>query len=86
MDAINIQHAIKQVLAEVKGDPTLVTKLTKDTNLINDTRLDSLQIIEFMLSIEERFNLEMDFEVFDFIHLSSLSRFTRFVTQQIDAQ
>ena len=46
---------------------------------MNDVGLDSLQLINLILLVEEEFAVEVDFDSFQVYHLSSLDRFTGYV-------
>lgn len=49
-------HAIDtlaRLVSEVKEEPAWELRLTPETNLIDDVGLDSLQLIHFMLKVEE---------------------------------
>ena len=70
--------------------PTVATCLRKvlgrevsiepETNIINDLGLDSLQIIEFLLTVEDELGVELDFETMDMDALTSVGSFCRFVS------
>jgi acyl carrier protein len=53
---------IKQVLAEVFNDGTLVDEIGSDADLIEEYGLDSLQTISFLLKTEDTFDIQLDFE------------------------
>jgi acyl carrier protein len=77
-----MKDRIKRILSEVKGNPLLLDKIQDETDIINEIGLDSLQLINFILKIEEVFNLELDFDNLDFSHLSSLRNFCEFLEDQ----
>jgi acyl carrier protein len=54
---------LNEIISELKGD---LVELSMDSNLIDDFVLDSLQMINFILQIEDRFNIEIDFDKLDF--------------------
>jgi acyl carrier protein len=68
-----------QILAEVKNDPALVEKSGENTDIINEIGLDSLQMINFALRVEDEFGIVIDFEAFDFDLLLSLKSFCDFL-------
>jgi len=76
-----MEHKVKEIIARIKGDPTLVDTLPDGANLIRDVGLDSLQLIHFILQLEEELDIEFDFEGFDYDHLMSISAFCQFVAQ-----
>lgn len=74
-----MQEKIIQILARVKEDATLVDRVHGSSHLVNDLGLDSLQLINLILLVEQEFYVEVDFESFQIHHLSSLDRFTDYV-------
>jgi len=68
------------IITEIKDDVNLAATLNEQSNLINDAGLDSLQLINFILRIEDEFGVEIDFESFDLEHLQSVERFVQFIT------
>ncbi|MFB9328173.1 acyl carrier protein [Paenibacillus aurantiacus] len=76
-------ETIKRVLAEVRRNPELAAAMTPDTDIINDIGLDSLQMITFILSLEDAFSLEIDFEEFDFDHLASIRRLGDYIAARM---
>ncbi|MDY8023279.1 acyl carrier protein [Paenibacillus polymyxa] len=76
-----MQQKIIEIIAEIKQDPSLRNKLNGSSDFMNDAALDSLQIISFILNVEEAFGIEVDFDSFDLDHLNSVDRFCEFVGQ-----
>src|SRR3954453_14300828 len=76
---VKVQNKIIQLLAQVKDDETVATRVTGSSHLVNDVGLDSLQLINLILLVEEEFAVEVDFESLEVSHLSSLDRFTSYV-------
>lgn len=72
-------NQIKLLLEEVKGVPDLATSLSDSADIIDDVQLDSIEMINFMLKIEERLKVEIDFEQLEFSYLKSLSAFADFL-------
>ncbi|MCF0096752.1 acyl carrier protein [Micromonospora sp. MH99] len=66
------------LLARVLEDPALAQEVTADTNLLLDLGIDSLHMITFLLAVEEEFDVEIDFESLDSIHLESVKAFCHF--------
>lgn len=76
-----MQDKIVRLIAQVKEDTTLAEKVTGSSHLVDDMGLDSLQLINLILLVEEEFSVEVDFESFEIHHLSSLDRFTDYVAR-----
>ena len=74
-----MQDRIIGILAEVKQDTTLKDRVTGSSHLVEDVNLDSLQMIELILKVQEEFSVVVDFDSFKVDHLSSLDRFTQYI-------
>ncbi|WP_238653961.1 acyl carrier protein [Paenibacillus piscarius] len=74
-----MQQKVIEIIAEIKEEPSLVQTLNGGSDLMLDAGLDSLQIINFILRIEDEFDVEVDFETFDLEHLKSVDRFIDYV-------
>jgi acyl carrier protein len=79
----SIKEKIKEILAEVKETPQLTDTLSDDSDIITQVALDSLEIINFILKIEEKFDFEFNFDHFDYSHLKSIKIFSRFIYGQL---
>ncbi|MBW4080652.1 acyl carrier protein [Paenibacillus sp. S150] len=75
-----MQRKVIEIIAEIKEDPGLLQTLNGASDLTLDAALDSLQIINFILRIEDEFNIEVDFDTFDLEHLKSVDRFSGYVS------
>lgn len=69
---------IRGLLARVMEDPGLAADVTEETDLLNDLGIDSLHMITFLLSVEEEFDVEIDFESLEPEHMHSVLAFCRF--------
>jgi acyl carrier protein len=72
---------IKLILEKVKGVPGLSQQLSDSADIIEDVGLDSLEMMEFMLEVENQLSLEIDFEKLDFSYLRSIKRFSEILKQ-----
>lgn len=71
---------IVDILCAIKEDqPELRQSLSPRTELNNDIGLDSLQMIQFMLKVEEQLNVVIDYDQFDYEHLQSIDSFMTFL-------
>lgn len=77
-----MKEKIKKILSEVKNDPSMAEGLSDQTDIINDLMLDSLQLINFVLKVEEAFDVEFDFDAFDYSRLTSIEIFHQFILEQ----
>lgn len=75
---------VKTILIETLNKPELQETVNESTNLMADLGTDSLQLIDFMLAIEDEYDVEFDFDNFDISHFYSLKAFTAFVERLRD--
>lgn len=74
-----MRERVKQILGELKNDLSFSGKLSDSSSIIDDVGLDSLQMINFFLKIEDEFDVEIEFDAFDFAYLSSIGAFCSFI-------
>ena len=67
------------ILSEVTGNPDLAPDMPDSTDLINEIGLDSIQMINFILMIEDEIGIEIDFENFHADTLKSLKVLCEYV-------
>lgn len=65
---------VKLVLERVKRIPGLAERLDDSAHLIDDVKLDSLEMMEFMLELESSLALTIDFERLDFGYFESITK------------
>jgi acyl carrier protein len=68
-----------RILAEMQTDPDLAEQIGPSTDIINEIGLDSLQMINLALRVEDEFQITLDFETFDLDTLLSVESFWRFI-------
>jgi acyl carrier protein len=81
----SVQERVKAVLGEIVGQD-LVAGITDDTGIVNELGLDSIQMITFLLHIEDEFDVELDFERLELAQLDSVRQFCEFVTADAHQQ
>lgn len=79
-----IADKLKEIFVEVKNNTVDCNSIDESTDLINDIGIDSLQLINFILSIEDEFELEIDFDSFDITHLNRFQLLCKFIEDCID--
>ena len=67
------------ILAEIVNEPDLAGRIGPGTDIINELGLDSLQMINLALQVEDEFQITIDFETFDFDTLLSVQAFWEFI-------
>ncbi len=77
-----ITSKLKMIISEIKEDETLVSSINHNDDLINEVGLDSLEMIDFMLQIEEAFSVQLDFDKIDFSDLKSIKSLAEFLSGQ----
>lgn len=77
-----ILQTVINILSEIKESPELLSTLKPETDIINEVGLDSLQMINFVLAIEDAFDVEIDFDHFDIDHLGSVQAFVSFLEKE----
>lgn len=75
----DIEPEIREVLAGVLANGTTAEEISSDADLVDEYGLDSLQMISFLLGIEDRFDLELDYEGLELDDLRSVRQFTAYV-------
>jgi acyl carrier protein len=70
-----MEEKLIQILADVKETPELIEKVTAKTRIIDEIGLDSLEMINLMLQVEEEFGVEINFEDFALEHLETVASF-----------
>jgi acyl carrier protein len=70
--------ALRDVLADLRGDPELRT-LPDTASVLTDVGLDSLELLQFMLEVEASLAVQIDFEQLSYDHLRSLAELASFL-------
>lgn len=76
---MNYSEKIINILKEVKENPDLSKNYNENSSIIDDVGLDSLEMINFVLRIEEEFNMDIDFNEFDFSYFDKVESFADFI-------
>jgi acyl carrier protein len=72
-------EAIKQSLEKVKRAPGLAARLADDADIIQGVQLDSLEMLRFMLELEERLSIRIDFDLLEYSYLRSIGKLAEFM-------
>jgi acyl carrier protein len=72
-------EAIKQSLEKVKGVPGLAAGLADDADIIRVVQLDSLEMLRFMLELEERMSIRINFDLLEYSYLRSIGTLAEFM-------
>ena len=71
--------AIKEIIANLKRDPGLAAELSDTADILDGVGLDSLEMLQFMLELEERLSIRIDFDKLEFSYLHSIRTLAEFL-------
>lgn len=83
---MNIKEKIINILTEVTEGKTSEKKITDETNIIDEVGLDSLQMINFILMLEDNFDLEIDFDEIEYEMFLKFNSLVKFINEKIKEQ
>ena len=72
-------EALKEILARIKADPTLFTRLPDSAHLVDDVGLDSIEMLQLMLEIEASLSIQIDFDRLEYSYLRSVHTLAAFL-------
>lgn len=75
----DIDWQIRSSLATVLDNGMTADDISVDADIINEYGIDSLQMISFLLTIEDTFDLVLDYDNLELDNLRSVREFTDFV-------
>ena len=75
-DTIN---TLKQILTTLKALPGPSTDIPDTADIVNDMKIDSIEMLQFMLEVEARLAIRIDFEKLEFSTLSSIRTLAEFL-------
>lgn len=78
-----MQEQIIRIISELQKDPGLRERLNGQSNIVRDSGMESLQIVQFILQVEKEFGTEIDFDTFDMSLLDSVERFSEYVRRSV---
>lgn len=74
---------IIELIWQVKEGKIDKADLDGNSSITLDAGLDSLQLINLILLVEDEYNIEIDFESFDYDLLDRIESFCEFINAQI---
>jgi acyl carrier protein len=74
----DVENRITRVLAQVLTD-VAAAGMTPEADLIDEYGMDSLQMISFLLAVEDEFGIELDYENLDLADLRSVRQFAAYL-------
>ncbi len=76
-----VEDKVREVLVGVLSNGMSPDEVGRDADLVEEYGLDSLQLISFLLGIEDSFDLELDYENLELDHLRSVAQFASYVRE-----
>lgn len=74
-----MKEKVLNLLNEIMETEYSTNDVKNNPDMISDLGMDSLQIINFILLIEEELDIEIDFDTFDFEELSRFNTFCKYL-------
>lgn len=74
-----MKEKLIKIICEVKEDTSLTEKIKNSTDLLNEIDIDSLQLINIILKIEDEWDIEIDFDEFDMNSLKSVDSLCEYI-------
>ncbi|MEV8454092.1 phosphopantetheine-binding protein [Streptomyces sp. NPDC052095] len=81
----DIETRVMNVLAKALSRRTEPVEISPDVDMVAGLGLDSLEAIEFLLQIEDEFDIELDFENLSLQQLNSVRTFSAEVVARREA-
>lgn len=81
-----VLQGVKELLADALRDTGGAREIQDSDDIVHGLGLDSLQMIHFLLGVETRFSISLDFEKIDLDTLGSVSQFAQMVRELQVAQ
>jgi acyl carrier protein len=78
---IDVKERLKEMIVEITENESLRGTMRDATDLINGVGLDSIQMVNFILMIEDEFSLEIDLESFNIDILKSIADFSTHIVE-----
>ncbi|HAU87129.1 MAG TPA: D-alanyl carrier protein [Lachnospiraceae bacterium] len=76
-----ILESIRKSLEEILGEEGEKKELEANMDLINDIGLDSLQLVNVILDLEEQYDLNIDFDEFDFDKVQTIQELAEYIKE-----
>ena len=80
-----VEDKVRAVLVGVLANGMSAGEVGGDADLVEEYGLDSLQMISFLLGIEDTFDVELDYENLELDHLRSVAQFASYVRALVPA-
>jgi D-alanine--poly(phosphoribitol) ligase subunit 2 len=78
-------HDLEQQILQIFADVIFIEVATPDVNLIDEGLLDSLVFVDLIMSLQERFQVELSIADLEFEQFQSVAHIARYMLQQLAA-
>lgn len=78
-----IEEKIVCIIFKISGKQKILKRINSKTDILNGVGFSSLQLIEFVLEVEESFQIAINFDEFDYEHLKSIAVFAQYISKYI---
>ncbi|MEO1998550.1 MAG: phosphopantetheine-binding protein [Planctomycetaceae bacterium] len=78
-------HDLEQQILQIFADVIFIEVATPDVNLIDEGLLDSLVFVDLIMSLQERFQVELSIADLEFEQFQSVAHIARYMSQQLGA-
>ncbi|MFT8351832.1 acyl carrier protein [Clostridium saccharoperbutylacetonicum] len=77
-----MKEKLIKIICQVKEDISLAEKIEASTDLLNEIDIDSLQLINIILKIEDELEVQIDFDEFDMNSLHSIDSLCEYISSK----
>jgi acyl carrier protein len=81
-----MKSKLVEIIAKIKEDPDLRTRIDSRLHLMKDVGLTSLDMMQLFLEIEEEFDIEVDLDAVSLELFDSIDRLGEFVAAAVAAK
>ncbi|QWU13142.1 acyl carrier protein [Paenibacillus sophorae] len=77
-----MKEIVIRIISKIKNDPKLLDTLNGSSSILHDSGMESLQIVHFILQVEDEFGCEINFDEFNMENLDSIDAFCKYIRQR----
>ncbi len=77
-------HDLEQQILQIFADVIFIEVTSNDLNLIEEGLLDSLVFVDLIMSLQERFQIELSIADLEFEQFQSVRHIANYMSQQLD--
>ncbi|RLJ76997.1 acyl carrier protein [Pedobacter alluvionis] len=83
MNKEEIIEALKTIVQPYSEESTALTQIDENTDFINDLKINSANLVDIVLDIEEKFNIEIDND--SMAKMLNVKATTEIIAQKLEA-